>query len=69
MKSELAKTSLFLVAALVLVAAANWIEPEAARPGVFSDQGEPLFPRFRDVAAVKAIEVVDYNEQEAVARP
>lgn len=69
MKSELVKTGLFLAAGLALALAANWVEPEAARPQIFSDQGEPLFPRFRDVAAVKAIEVVDYDADEAVARP
>jgi hypothetical protein len=69
MKNELAKTAIFLFAGIALVVAASWIEPEAARPQIFSDQGEPLFPRFRDVEGVKAIEVVDYDETEAVARP
>jgi len=69
MKSELLKTTLFVAAALVLVFAANWVEPEAARPEILSDEGEPLFPDFRDVMAVKAIEVIDYNEDQAVAQP
>ncbi|MCW5977715.1 MAG: DUF4340 domain-containing protein [Bryobacteraceae bacterium] len=69
MRSEAAKTGLFIVAGLTLAIAAAWVEPEAARPQIFSDQGEPLFPRFREVDAVKAIEVVDYDDQEAVARP
>jgi hypothetical protein len=69
MRSELGKTALFVAAALLLVVIANWVEPEAARPEIFSDQGEPLFPQFRDVMAVKAIEVVDYDETQAVARP
>jgi hypothetical protein len=63
------KTTLFLAVAALLVTAAAWIEPEAARPGIFSDQGQTFFPDFRTAAAVKAIEVVDYDETEAVARP
>ena len=69
MKSEFVKTGLFLAAALVLVAAANWIEPGAATPAILSDEGQPLFPDFRDVKEVKAIEVIAYNEDEAVAQP
>ncbi len=69
MKSELARTTLYVAAALALVIAAAWVEPESYRPEIFSDQGEAFFPQFRDVLAVKAIEVMDYNEAEAVARP
>jgi hypothetical protein len=69
MKSERLITALFVAAALILAGAARWIQPEAARPEVFSDQGEPLFPEFRDVLAVKAIEVVGYDEEQAVAQP
>jgi hypothetical protein len=69
MRNELARTALFAAAGVALVAAAAWIEPESARPDIFSDQGEALFPGFRDVLAVKAIEVIDYNEAEATARP
>lgn len=69
MKTELTKTALFVFAALALVAAASWIEPQTASPEILSDEGEPLFPQFRDILAVRAIEVVDYDEAEAVARP
>jgi len=69
MSRELVTTGLFVAAALALAVTASWIEPEAIRPEIFSDQGEPLFPDFRDVLAVKAIEVVDYDEEQAVARP
>lgn len=62
-------TGALLAAALILAAAASWFEPEARRPEIFSDQGEPLFPDFRDVLAVKAVEVIDYDEEQAVARP
>ncbi len=69
MKSELAKTAAFLAAAIVLAAGANWIQPEAATPEVLSDEGEPLFPDFRDVMDVKVIEVISYDEEQAVATP
>ena len=69
MRTEARKTALFVAAAVVLVALANWVEPEAASPEIFSDQGEALFPNFRDVMAVKAVEVVDYDEAQAEARP
>jgi hypothetical protein len=69
MSNDLARTAAFLAVGIGLAAAAAWIEPESARPDIFSDQGEALFPAFRDVTAVKAIEVVDYDEAEATARP
>jgi hypothetical protein len=69
MRGETLRTAAFVAAGLALAIAAAWIEPEAATPDIFSDQGEPLFPDFRDVLAVKAIEIVDYDEAEAVARP
>jgi hypothetical protein len=68
-KSELAKTALWLAAALCLVIAAASVEPDSRQSAIFSDQGELLFPRLVSVDAVKSIEVIDYNEAEAVARP
>ncbi|MCC6588464.1 MAG: DUF4340 domain-containing protein [Bryobacterales bacterium] len=69
MKNEFVRTGLFVAAAIVAIGAANYIEPEAAKSEIFSDTGETFFPEFRDVMAVKAIEVVDYDEADAVARP
>ena len=69
MRDEFTKTALFALVAVVAVGLAAWVEPEAYRPSIFSDQGQAFFERFRDVLAVKAIEVVDYNETEATARP
>ncbi len=69
MNREAAKTGLFAAAGILAAALAAWVQPESYRPDVFSDQGEPFFDRFRDVMAVKAIEVVDYSEAEATARP
>jgi hypothetical protein len=69
MKSESLKTAIWLAAALCLVIAAALVEPEARQSAIFSDQGETLFPRLTDPNLVKSIEVIDYNETEAVARP
>lgn len=69
MKHEFLKTALFVAAAVALAITAAWVDPGSARPEILSDEGEPLFPGFREVDQVKAIEVVDYNEEQAVARP
>jgi hypothetical protein len=69
MNRETLKTLAAGVAAAALLLAAAWVEPEARRPEIFSDQGESLTPDFRDVAAIQAVEVIEYNEADAVARP
>ena len=67
--NELRTTILFGVTAAVLAAAAMVIDPGAATPEVFSDQGELFYPDFTDPQAPKAIEVVDYDPETATARP
>jgi len=67
--NELKTTILFGVTAAVLAAAAMVIDPGAATPEIFSDQGEAFYPDFTDPQAPKAIEVVDYDEATATARP
>jgi hypothetical protein len=67
--NELKTTALFCVAAAVMAAAAVVVDPGTVTPEVFSDQGEPFYPAFTDPQAPKAIEVVDYNEDTATARP
>lgn len=66
---EPVKTSLFTLAAIALAVAASLIEPETATPDIFSDKGETFFPRLTDPNAVKALEVVEYDEATATARP
>ena len=68
MSSETTKTGVFVVGAIALMGLAAWVEPETRRPRIFSDQGETLFPRLRDVESVKAIEVVEYDDSDASAR-
>jgi hypothetical protein len=67
--SESLKTAGFLAAAAVLVVAASVTAPERRNPSVFNDEGQAFYPEFRDPQAVKAIEVVDYDEATATARP
>jgi hypothetical protein len=69
MKSEFFKTAIFAAGALAFVAAASWIQPDAYRAEIYSDTGEIFFPRFTSAAMVKAVEIVDYDEAEAAARP
>ncbi|MEZ5401194.1 MAG: DUF4340 domain-containing protein [Bryobacteraceae bacterium] len=69
MRSEFARTLLFVAGALALVVTAASFSPETASSEIFSDTGEEFFPGFRDASKVAAIEVVDYDETEAVARP
>jgi hypothetical protein len=63
------KTAAFLAAALLLAGLAALTRPERARPEIFSDQGQPFYPRFTDPQAARAIEVMDYDEATATARP
>ena len=67
--NELKTTILFGVTAAALAAAAMVIDPGAETPDVFSDQGEAFYQDFTDPQAPKAIEVVDYDEATATARP
>jgi hypothetical protein len=66
---ETTKTALFCAAAVGLAIAAAVVEPEARTAEVFSDQGEVFFPRLTDPLAAKALEVVEYDEATATARP
>lgn len=66
---ETLKTGGFVLAALVLAVAAAVVEPEARTPEILSDQGDLFYPKFKDPLAVKIIEVVDYDEATATARP
>jgi len=63
------KTVGFLAAALLMAVLAAITQPERATPEILSDQGQAFYPQFRDPAAVRAIEVIDYDEATATARP
>ncbi len=67
--TETVKTAGFLVCAAGLVVAAAMVQPEHYTPAALSDEGQPFYPNFRDPAAAKSIEVIDYDESTATARP
>jgi hypothetical protein len=67
--SETIKTLAFIAIAASLAILASVVEPESATPKLMSDQGEEFYPKFRDPQAVKTIEVIDYDESTATARP
>ena len=67
--NEMKKTIVFLLTATVLAVAAIVVDPGRATPEIFSDQGELFYPDFTDAQAPRAIEVVDYDEATATARP
>ncbi len=66
---ETLKTAAFGLAALVLAVAAMLVQPDAFTADVLSDQGDSFYPAFVDPQAAKTIEVIDYDEATATARP
>jgi hypothetical protein len=66
---EAAITLGFCLIAAALVASALWFDPGAATPEILTDQGQLFYPGFTDPQLPKVIEVVDYDEAMATARP
>lgn len=67
--NELAKTGAFLAAAAVLTTIAVYTEPERRTAAIFSETGTTFFPDYKKPQDVKTIEVVDYDEATASAKP
>ncbi len=63
------KTGLWLAAAAALVVVAALVSPESVTPEILSDQGQGFYPKFTDPQAPRSIEVIDYDEATATARP
>ncbi|MBI4908082.1 MAG: DUF4340 domain-containing protein [Acidobacteria bacterium] len=66
---ELIKTGAFVMVAIALSVAASRSAPERRTAAIFSETGETFYPKYTDPSAVKTIEVVDYDESTAAARP
>jgi hypothetical protein len=66
---ETVKTAAWLGAAALMAILAAWTQPERVTPAILSDQGELFYPNFRDPQAARVIEVIDYEESTATARP
>lgn len=67
--TETRKTLTMGGAALLLVLLALLTAPRSVRPDAFLDQGQPFFPEFTDPNEAVALEVIDFNEDTASARP
>jgi hypothetical protein len=67
--NETLKTAAFVTCAAALVFAAARITPEKNMALTISEEGQEFYPAFKDSHAVRAIEVVDYDESTATARP
>jgi hypothetical protein len=63
------KTVAFAAAAGALLLGAVLTAPRERPAEVFGDLGEPFYPRFTDASAATALEVVEYDEGTATARP
>ncbi len=67
--SETRKTITLGVLALLLVVTAVLSTPRRSTPDEFLDRGEAFFPEFTDPATATTLEVVEFNEETASARP
>jgi hypothetical protein len=67
--SELKKTSIFVGAAVVLALLALVTAPRNTVPDAFADRGEPFFPDFEDPNLATTLEVIEFDEETAAARP
>ncbi|MBI3208868.1 MAG: DUF4340 domain-containing protein [Candidatus Solibacter usitatus] len=66
---ESVKTACFAGVAIVLCVSANVTAPERRAAAIFRETGQTFYPAFTNAADVKTIEVVDYDEATASARP
>jgi hypothetical protein len=67
--SEMKKTMTFGGVALALALLAFVTAPRGTTPDAFLDQGEPFFPDFTDPNVATTLEVIDFDEDTAAARP
>ena len=67
--SDIAKTAIFVVVAVVLCGAAWLSRPTPPTLEYFSDQGEPFYPDFIDPLAAASLEVIDFDEERGAAQP
>lgn len=66
---EGAKTAAFVATALVLGLLAWGTSPPRVTPEAFQGQGERFFPDFTDPLAATSLEVIEFEESQAIARP
>ena len=69
MSEATTKTALLVGTAFVLVIAAWVTTPRITPPDIFSDLGSSVFPAFTDPTTATSLEVIQFNEETATARP
>lgn len=67
--TEAGKTSVFAGVAVALAVVAWLTAPRGTTPEVFLDRGSTFFPAFTDPTAARALEIVEFDEETAIARP
>lgn len=67
--TEAVKTAAFVIVAAVLAVLAWGTSPVRTGPGVFEEQGDRFFPDFTDPLAATSLEVIEYEESQAIQRP
>ena len=67
--SETQKTITFFGAGVLLLAVALLTAPRHVTPDVFMDRGEQFFADFTDPNVATTLEVIEFDEQTAAARP
>ncbi len=66
---EVRKTATLAGVALVLVVLTWATAPRTTTPNAFQDRGTSFFPGFTDPTMARSLEVVDFEEETATARP
>ncbi|MDA2933917.1 DUF4340 domain-containing protein [Acidobacteria bacterium AH-259-D05] len=67
--SEIQKTMTLAGVAILLVLSALLTAPTKITPDTFLDRGEPFFPEFTDPNVATTLEVIEFNQETATARP
>ena len=67
--SETRRTMTYAGAALLLLALAFSTAPRHITPDAFLDRGEAFFPEFADPNVATTLEVIEFDEETAAARP
>jgi hypothetical protein len=67
--SETRKTMTYAGAALLLLALVFLTAPRRITPDAFMDRGESFFPEFTDPNVATTLEVIEFDEETAAARP
>lgn len=68
-RSELKLTKTLAGAALLLAVVAVVTAPRNVTPSAFVDQGESFFPDFTDPNSARSLEVIEFDEETASAKP